>query len=205
MGMAITLGSRWLHASAMLIGLVACFGASATLAQTLAGADLATALQGGGYVLVIRNAQSPEEVPAERDRAPANLHGEREINSHGQGQMAVIGYAFRQLEVPVTLTLTSPAYRSRQSGNYLGFGKQTVVAELAEDADASWLAQRVAEAPPPGQNIVVVGHGSLIGKALGHDAMDIGEAETLIYRPRNGGAERVARLTIQDWAKLAVN
>lgn len=183
-----------------------CIAAAAPVAaaQDLAGAELVQALRAGGHVLVIRNARSPEDVPEESRRAPANLTGEREIDQHGQGQMAVIGYAFRVLGVAVDHTLTSPAYRSRQSGNYLGFGTQAVVANLAENADAAWLAQRVAEPPAAGRNTVIVTHASLIERAFGADARGIDNAETLIYRPHEGRAELVARLAVEAWAKLAV-
>ena len=179
--------------------------APAVPAQMLSGTELVDVLQGGGCVLVIRNAQSPEERTEDAPRSPANHHGEREIDAYGQGQMSVIGYAFRELDIPVGQTLSGPAYRSRQSANYLGFGKQSTVNELDEDADPSWLEQRVAEAPAAGQNTVIVTHGGLIAAALGQPAREIGTAETLIYCPDAGGAAPVARLTIEDWARLAVN
>jgi phosphohistidine phosphatase SixA len=195
--------SRWLRAPILLLAIAAWLGSPATSAQRLSGMDLAHALQQGGYILVTRNARSPEESPERQ--APGNLHGERELDQYGQGQMSVIGYAFRELEIPVDQTLTSPAYRSRQSGNYLGFGEQHAVDTLAENARESWLAQRVAAAQPAGENTVIVTHGSLIAKSFGRDARNISNAETLIYRPREGGADLVARLTVEDWAKLAVN
>jgi len=198
-------GARWTPGP-LLPALVAAWLASpAVSAQSLSGMDLVHALQQGGYVLVVRNARSADEAPEERRRAPANLNGERELDAYGQGQMSVMGYAFRSLEIPVGHTLTSTAYRSRQSANYFGFGEQMAVATLGESADAAWLAQQVNEAPPPGRNTVIVTHGGLIERALGRDARGLGLAETLIYRPGNGGAELVGRLTVEDWAKLAAN
>jgi len=204
--MATTPVGRWLRAPFLLVAFGAWLGSPAAQAQRLSGMDLVHALQEGGYVLVVRNASSRQEPPEEeRDRAPANLHGEREIDEYGQGQMSVLGYAFRELDIPVGHSLTSPAYRSRQSAKYFGFGEPVVDDRLAESADASWLARRVGEAPPPGQNTVIMTHGALIAKAFGRDARDIGTAEMLVYRPRDGNAELVARLTVEDWAKLAAN
>jgi phosphohistidine phosphatase SixA len=197
---------RWIRTPFVLVALGAWFGSPAAQAQRLSGMDLVHALQDGGYVLVVRNAQSRQEQPEkESDRAPANLHGEREIDEYGQGQMSVLGYAFRQLDIPVDHSLTSPAYRSRQSAKYFGFGEPMVVDSLAESADASWLARRVSEAPPSGQNTVIITHGALITNAFGRDARDIGTAEMLIYQPRDGNAELQARLTVEDWARLATN
>jgi phosphohistidine phosphatase SixA len=191
------------HGTLLLLTAAAWLSWSAASAQSLSGDELVNALRQGGYVLVIRNARSPDEPPEQL--APANLNDEREIDDYGQGQMSVLGYAFRELAIPIGHTLTSPAYRSRQSANYLGFGEQMPVAMLAEDADASWLAGRVEEAPPAGENTVIVTHGSLIERTLGRAARDISTAETLIYRPGGEGSELVARLTIEDWAKLAVD
>ena len=45
-----------------------------------------------------------------------------------------------------------------------------------------------------------------ISEALGRNARDMETAETLVYRPRGEGrADFVARLAVDDWAKLAVS
>ena len=194
--------SRWPY---LLVAVAAWLVSSAAAAQRLSGDALVGELVQGGYVLVIRNARSPEDAPEEGDWAPANLDGEREIDEYGQGQMSVIGYTFRTLGIAVDETLTSPAYRSRQSAYYFGFGKQSAVDTLAEGAAPSWLAARAAETPTAGHNTVIVTHGSLIAAAFGRDARNIDVAETLIFRPSEDGAELVARLTVEDWAKLAVD
>ena len=205
MAMAAALAVRLRSAAIPLAAVAAWLGSPALPAQQIAGMELVQALQAGGHVVVVRNARSPEDPPEAGDRAPANLQGEREIDEYGQGQMAVLGYAFRQLGIPVGHTLTSPAYRSRQSGHYFGFGERAMADGLAENADGSWLAARIADAPESARNRVIVTHGSLIARALGQDARDLGTAETLIYRSRDGDAEFVARLTVEDWAELAVN
>jgi phosphohistidine phosphatase SixA len=199
---------RWqLGSPIMGVAVALWLGLSATsaVAQALSGASLVDALKGGGYVLVVRNAQSPEAVPEERRRAPGNLEGEREIDPEGQGQVSVIAYSLRELDIPVGETLHGPAFRSRQSANYLGRGKLRSLDTLAETADAAALAQLAATAPAVGHNTVIVTHEALIEKAFARDARDIGNAETLVFRPRDGRAELVARLTFEDWAKLAVN
>jgi phosphohistidine phosphatase SixA len=178
--------------------------AAAAAAQALSGQSLVDSLKGGGYVLVMRNAQSPEAVPEEQRRAPGNLKGEREIDPVGQGQVSVIAYSLRELDIPVSQTLHGPAFRSRQSANYVGRGKLTRLDALGESGDAAELASLAATAPPAGHNTVIVTHEALIEKAFAPDASDIGNAETLVFRPRDGRAELVARLTFEDWAKLAV-
>jgi phosphohistidine phosphatase SixA len=204
--MAATL-ERWLGSPIVGVAVALWLGlsAAAAAAQALSGPSLVDALKGGGYVLVLRNAQSPEAVPEERSRAPGNLNGEREIDPTGQGQMSVIAYSLRELDIPVSQTLHGPAFRSRQSANYVGRGKLIRLDTLAESGDAAALAQLVAVAPAAGQNTVIVTHQALIEKAFPRDARGIGNAETLVFRPQDGRAELVARLTYEDWAKLAVN
>jgi phosphohistidine phosphatase SixA len=205
--MAATL-ERWRLGSPVVSVAVALWlslSAPAAAAQVLSGPSLVDALEGGGCVLVIRNAQSPEAVPEERRRAPGNLEGEREIDPVGQGQISVIAYSLRELDIPVSQTLHGPAFRSRQSANYVGRGKLRSLDALGETGDAAALAQLAATAPAAGHNTVIVTHQALIEKAFAPDARDIGNAETLVFRPRDGRAELVARLTFEDWAKLAVD
>lgn len=204
--MAATPESRWIRMPLLLMAAAVWLGAPASSAQSPSEADIVSALQDGGHVIVISNGRSAAEPPQEeRDRSPANLDGERELDAYGQGEMAVVGYAFRELDIPVGQTLSGTAYRSRQSAKYFGLGEQTAVDSLADNADASWLEQRVTEAPTSGENTVLVTDRSLIAKAFGRDAGDLGTAETLIFRPRDGGADLVARLSVEEWAKLAVD
>ena len=179
--------------------------ASAAAAQALSGPSLVDALRSGGYVLVMRNAQSPDAVPEERGRAPGNLEGERELDPIGQGQVSVIAYSLRELDIPVGQTLHGPEFRSRQSANYRGRGKMMRLDVLGEPGDAAALTQLAATVPAAGHNTVIVTHEALITKAFARDASGVGNAETLVFRPRDGRAQLVARLTFEDWAKLAVN
>jgi phosphohistidine phosphatase SixA len=197
--------SRTIKATFSMLAVATLLVSSIASGQSLSGTSLVDAIAEGGYVFVIRNARSPQEAPAEGDRSPANMNGDREIDEYGQGQMSVIGFAFRELGIPVGRTYSSPAYRSQQSADYFGFGEHKAVEMLEESADSAWLAERIAQDPPGGENTVIVTHGRLITEALGRDARDFGEAETLIYDPGAGEPRLVARLSVEDWAKLAVN
>lgn len=200
--MAMTRLGALFRAPFAWLAVAACFSAAVAVAQQPTEADLKRELQQGGLVLVISDAQARPEVPEERERATSNFNGEPELDETGQGEMLVISYAFRTLQMHVDQSLSAPTFRSRQSAVYLGFGELVVVPELA---DVAWLTRRVMQAPPPGRSTVVVTDASLIAKAFGRDAGDLGAAETLIYRPRENGADFVARLTTADWAKLATN
>lgn len=205
--MAATLG-RWRLGSPIVSVAVALWlslSAVTAAAQALSGPSLVDALKGGGYVLVMRNAHSLESVPEEGRRAPGNLKGERELDPVGQGQVSVIAYSLRELDIPVDQTLHGPAFRARQSANYLGRGKMMRLDALGEPGDGAQLAQLAATAPAVGRNTVIVAHEALIEKAFAREARNVGNAETLVFRPRDGRAELVARLKFEDWAKLAVN
>lgn len=199
--------SPGLRACLLLAGMAVWLTAPVLPAQQLSGDALVESLQAGGYVLVIRNARSDEQTPEPRRAGPANFDNEREITPYGQGEMAAISYGFRTLEIPVGDTLTSTAYRSRQSALHLGFGKQTAIGELAppsEGGDPAWLRRQLGLQPPAGLNTVIMTHGSLIREVLDRGAREVGTAETLVYRPRDGNPELVARLSVEDWARLAV-
>lgn len=200
--MAMTRLGASLRAPFAWLAIAACFSVSVATAQQLAEDELKLALRQGGFVLVISEAQARPEVPEASERATSNFKGEPELDETGQGQMLVISYAFRMLKMHVDDSVSAPTFRSRQSAVYLGFGEQVVVPEAA---DAAWLTQRVTQAPKPGRNTVIVADANIIASAFGRDARNLGNSETLIYRPGEGGADFVARLTTADWAALATN
>lgn len=205
MGAAPT--GRWTGVRRLMAGAALGLIAWPVAAQHLAGDALIEALQHGGYVLVMRNARSQAEPPPEGQRAPGNLQGERQIDETGQGQMAALGYAFRELHVPIGQALTSPAYRARQSAHYLGFGARTSVDALApasEGGDPAWLKTRVTQMPPAGENTLIVTHGSVIADSFGEAASGLDTAEMLVFRPADDEVALVARLTVKDWADMAV-
>lgn len=196
---------------ALATAAAAWLASSSIQAQNSSGEELAAQLSRGGHVVVTRHATSPMEPPPPQRRAPANVDGERQLDEDGQAQMTAMGYAFRELNLPVGQTLTSPAYRAVESAEYFGFGEIVEVDELAPPADGgdpAWLASNVAQAPAEGRNRVVVTHRANIVEAFGdeHGIETLEDGESLIFRPAGGGtAELVGRMTIRDWAVTAVN
>jgi phosphohistidine phosphatase SixA len=185
----------------------------AAQAQTLSGDELVEALQGGGYVLVMRHASSPRERPSAEAAAPGNIGRERQLDDEGRALMSAMSYAFRELDIPVGDTLSSPAFRTVETARYFGFGDLQTVPELGGGermasrggTDSSWLERKVAEPPPDGSNTVIITHGPNISDAFGDRADDVAEGETLIFRPGRHGADLVARLPVREWAVLAVD
>lgn len=184
-----------------IVAAAAALMASAGRAQGLEGQALAEALAGGGYVLVMRHASSPRERPSEDEAARGNVNLERQLDEMGRAEMAAMAYAFRVFGLPVGDLLTSPAFRAVESGRYFGFGEEQVVAELGGGGDANWLSAKAGERPAEG-NTVMITHGRNLVEAFG--LSDVEAGESLIFNPTEDGAELVARMTIKDWAELAV-
>lgn len=199
------------RAICLLAAVAAGIAASTTVAQEMTTEQLIDGLRSGGYVIVMRHATSPMAPPPPRQQAPANVDGERQLNEDGRAQMTAMGYAFRELELPVGQTLTSPAYRAVESAEYFGFGEIMEVEALAppaEGGDASWLTSNVTEAPADGMNRVVVTHRANIVEAFGesHDISVVEDGESLVFHPTgDGGTELAGRMTIKAWATAAVN
>ena len=180
-------------------------------AQMISGPALMNALKQGGYVLVMRHANSPAQPPAKAAADPRNVKLERELDSAGRDTARAMGQAVKQLRIPVGDVLSSPTFRAHQTVELVGFGGAKDVNELDEGAAGmqaipeaariAWLKTKITEAPRAGTNTVLVTHAPNIKGAFGIDAA---AGETLVFKPDGkGGATQVARLMIGDWPALA--
>lgn len=187
------------------------FVSAAAQAQALSGAALGNALRQGGYVLVMRHANSPAQPPDKAAADPENVKLERQLDSAGRDTARAMGEALKASRIPVGDVLSSPTYRALQTVQLAALGKAKTFAELDEGAAGmqgnaeaqrvAWLKARVAEAPRAGTNTIIVTHAPNVKGAFGVDAV---AGETLAFRPDGrGGAAQVARIKIQDWPSLA--
>src|SRR5829696_547247 len=79
------------------------------------GDALIASLKQGGYVLVMRHASSPRDVP---DKATANADNpdmERQLDEAGRTGSKAMGTALRNIKIPVGDVLSSPTYRARET------------------------------------------------------------------------------------------
>jgi phosphohistidine phosphatase SixA len=192
----------------------ACVGGSALASPMLTGPALVEALHRGGYVLVMRHANSPS-APPEKDVAdPANTKLERQLDDTGRATAREMGQAFKTLAIPIGEIDSSPTYRARETVRLAGFGAARSVAELdevergmsgqANARQAEWLRNKAREQPRPAVNTIVVTHTPNIVGAFGDEAARIAAGEALVFRPDGkGGTELVARIKIEEWPKLA--
>jgi len=200
---------------------VAVFGlaAQSAQAQRLSGEDLISALQDGGYVLVMRHGPSSLEAArggrgggggfgfggGGRGRgggAPAPEPTEEALEPESVQMLTGMRHAIWVFDIPIGAIYTSPARRTVQHADELPFADIMVVDELdLESAGSSWLADKLTEATMAGTNTLIVTHSTNIQNDLG--LREVSEGETLIVRPGNDPTV-VGRLGLREWSELAV-
>ena len=205
------------HALAALILVVG--AAPAAQAQELAGATLVKALRGGGYNIYFRhtttNWDQDDHVDVAGDWRSCDPQEMRQLSPQGRDMARRIGAAMTELRIPVAHVLSSEYCRAAETAQLLNLGPVTQTSDIVNLRSAEFTggndaavrrAQAVlSQAPAAGSNTVIVGHGNLMSAATGVTA---GEGGSAVYRPAPGserGFELVARLTAEDWEKLAAS
>jgi phosphohistidine phosphatase SixA len=183
------------------------------MAQPLAGKALADALKGGGYVLVMRHANSPAAAPDRANADPENTGFERQLDALGRDTARAMGEAFKKLGIPLGDVMTSPAYRARLTVRLAAFGTPKIVPDLdegaagmaanAQKAQADFLRAKTNERPVAGKNTILVSHAPNIAAAFGKDGEGVASGEVLVFHPGTNGGTLVARVRIEAWPKLA--
>jgi len=135
----------------------------------------------------------------------------RQLSTEGRAIAVRIGEAIRTLGVPVATVLSSEYCRAWETARLLDLGPVTRTRDIMNMRAARHVggrdavirrAQRVLAQPPPGgANVVVVGHGNLMRAATG---AYVGEAGSGVYAARaenEFGVELVAELAPDDWMR----
>jgi phosphohistidine phosphatase SixA len=182
-------------------------------AEQLSGSGLVAALRGGGYVLLMRHASSPEARPDKAAADPENTNLERQLDQKGRETASAMGEAVKKLGIPIGDVLSSPTYRARETVRLASLGRAQTFAEIGDggasmqriqEEPAAWLRKKVDEQPRAGTDTVIVTHMPNIVAAFGQAANGAADGEAFVYRPDGkGGAELVARVKIEDWPALA--
>ncbi len=190
----------------MIRALSLIFIAAAAHAQTLSGEALVKALQHGGYVIVMRHASSPREVPDKATANPDNTKPERQLDETGRSTSEAMGKALRRLKIPIGEIYSSPTYRALETIRLARLSNPKPVPELGDngqsmgvttEAQAAWLQKAVTRFPS-GTNTLIVTHFPNLTRAFPQDARGVGDGEALIFGPTG----LVARVKIEDWPKL---
>lgn len=178
-------------------------------AQTLAGADLVSALQDGGYVLVMRHADSPRQAPDAASANPDNVNRERQLDEKGKLDATAMGAALQRLAIPISEVLSSPTYRALQTARLAGFTDIAEHEELSNEgmsaagaAYTAWLHEQVAVLPASGNRLMIT-HGPNINAAFPEHGAGMEEGEALLIDPKGvAGPVVVAKIKISEWPTL---
>ena len=206
--------SRRIFAALILTcGILATFPALAQGPSTLDDEALATALRGGGFVIVVRHGAT---FPDQADTDPFhldNVAAQRNLNDEGKTLAKAFGEALRQQGIPVGRVYTSQFNRAYQTAVLAGFKNIEKTADLTEgglvvspnenNRRAGAFRKMLAVVPDPGTNTVLITHKPNIIDALGKDWFDVKEGEASIFRPENGKYTLVARIQMADWSRIA--
>jgi phosphohistidine phosphatase SixA len=179
------------------------------LAQEIPREDLADALREGGYVIVMRHASSPRDLPTETTANPDNVNRERQLDEIGRAEAAAMGEALRNHGIPIAEVLSSPTYRATETARRMGYSDIRTVDELsnegmraAGEAYAGWLRTNVA-VPPEAGNRLLITHSPNVSAAFPEHAAGMGEGEALIFHPEAGADPvMVSRIAITEWPEL---
>ena len=191
--------SRILGAATLLL-------AGTAHAQQLQGDALLKALRQGGYVIVMRHASSPRDVPDKQSANPDNVKPERQLDQEGRATATAMGKALRDLKIPIGAVFTSPTYRALETIRYAQFGNPQPVPELGDngqsmqggtEAQAAWLKKKVTELPK-GTNTLLVTHMPNMSRAFPDATANLADGEALVFGP-NGV---VARIKIEEWPRM---
>jgi phosphohistidine phosphatase SixA len=203
----------------------ACFGALVLIAVAAPGAPaaelegkaLVEALRGGGFNIYFRHAATDwgqdDRVEQAGDWTSCDPARMRQLSSEGRASARRIGDAIRALGFPVAKVLSSEYCRAWETARLMDLGPVATTRDVMNMRAVAFVGGRdavvrrarrvLAQPPPEGANVVIVGHGNLMRAATGAYA---GEGGSGVYAPRSGselGFELVARLSPDDWTRLA--
>ncbi|MGZ5909383.1 MAG: histidine phosphatase family protein [Reyranella sp.] len=158
-------------------------------------------LRQGGYVIYLRHGMTGKASEATVGDF-ADCSWQRNLSDAGRRQAASVGRRLSEENILVAALEASPYCRTRQTAE-LAFGRVPKVnqdlfyhatqrAEQVAAANAK-LKERLGERPPPGGNLVLIGHSPAMKDAA---AVELSEGEGVIVKPNGDGTFRiVAQLT----------
>jgi phosphohistidine phosphatase SixA len=182
---------------------------SAGRTATSADPALASTLQRGGVVLVLRHAATDFSMPDQDPVVLSDCRTQRNLNAQGRADSRTIGRGVRRLGLRIGRVLASPFCRTKETAR-LAFGRFTVSRALLNtivaEHHARWRAQiraarrLLGSRPAPGTLTVLVTHGSVVEDTTGQT---LEEGETLVFRPLGSSRFRLlGRILPAEWRTL---
>jgi phosphohistidine phosphatase SixA len=205
-----------MRVSVELIAILSVVASAVTLtggslrAQASSTGALVASLTKGGYVLVMRHASSPREVPDKGTANPDNLKMERQLDEAGRAGSAAMGKVLRDMKIPVGEVLSSPTYRALETVRFAQLQNPQPHAELGDggrsmqgvgESEGAWLRDRATHLPQ-GTNRIIVTHMPNISRAF-PDWGSVADGEVVVIGPDGkGGTVAVGRIRIEEWPRL---
>jgi phosphohistidine phosphatase SixA len=179
-------------------------------AQTVSPDALVGLLRQGGYVLVMRHASSPRDVPDKPTANPDNTKPERQLDENGRAGSRAMGKAFRDLKIPIGEVLSSPTYRALETVRLAELPRPEAHEELGDggqsmqgvsDQQGAWLREHATHFPK-GTNTLIVTHMPNLTRAFPAWGA-VADGEMVVVGPDgSGGGRVVGRIKIEEWARL---
>ena len=175
--------------------------------------DVADALRSGGLVIVVRHGAT---FPDQADADPLNfdnIAAQRNLNDKGKALAKEFGNALRAIGAPIGKVYTSKFNRAYETAVIAGFSNIEGTADITEgglvvspnenNRRAESFRKMLGTPPEPGTHTILITHKPNIIDALGKDWFDVREGEASLFRPGNGRYELVARVQMDEWARIA--
>lgn len=171
-------------------------------AAALEGAKLVAALKRGGYVVYFRHTATDFSKNDAAMQGYDDCANQRPLSPQGRRDATEIGRRIRALGLPVGEALASPMCRTQEHARLM-LKNVTARPEIRESqgSDYAGLKRLLAAPVRPGTNRWIVGHGIPFRAVAG--APHLAEGEAAVVEPGTTRWTVVARLRVDDWARLA--
>ena len=179
-------------------------GSSSVFSQNLSIEQVIAALQEGGYIIFMRHAKAPGQLPTEATADEGNDYLERQLDEQGKRDAANFGAAIRRLNVPLSSIESSPTFRTRETARLAGFTNVILrdfllqeTSEIPEEI-VSRLKSELKIRPESGNRLFVSHSGNVM--AIFPDLFPyIEQGEALIVDPSGFDIALLARILITEW------
>jgi hypothetical protein len=168
--------------------------------------NLLDGLQKGGLVVFFRHSITPGP-DAQKINPPGEspdiCNSQRQLNEEGREKARRMGEALRRLNIPIGPVLSSPFCRCWETAQ-LSFGRYKIDRQLLSFNERT-TTHLFSQIPPPGQNLVYVGHAQTYVQWPRHRRGDhpmLREGDAVVLNPFTGqviGA--LTEETLTRWAR----
>jgi phosphohistidine phosphatase SixA len=200
---------RCVPATCVVAVVAAAFTSSGSGAATGAQPTLASAMQRGGLVLVMRHSSTDLSKPDQDPVVLSDCRTQRNLDAQGRADARTVGRGVRRLRLRIGSVFASPFCRTKETAR-LAFGRfrinQVLLNTIDAEHDARWRTQiRAARRllgtkPAPGMLTVLVTHGSVVVDTTGQT---LEEGETLVFRPLGSSRFRLlGRILPREWRTI---